>query len=127
MADEKANFAIVRDHVLNLYFPDINIFMEIDNITASKRKPQVCMIKGDPGNHGIFFIPKVNLPFIPDPGEPATNPYAETAVFALDMIFLPHMGKIEFADIIVMVKRDEKLTVSNRDISWHSVVLLKSG
>jgi len=101
--------------------------MEIDNIAASEHKPQVCMVKGDPGDHGILFIPKINLPFIPDPGEPAVNPYAETAVFALDVIFLPYMGKIEFADIIMMVKRDKELAVSNRDISWHSVVLLKSG
>jgi hypothetical protein len=54
-------------------------------------------------------------------------PDAKSTVSSLDMVSLADMRKIQVADVVVMIKTDEKFAVSNRDISRHLGFLLMSG
>jgi hypothetical protein len=39
------------------------------------------------------------------------------------MVFLAHMGKIEIAEAIVLIKTDQQAFISHRDVARHGVLL----
>jgi hypothetical protein len=93
--------------------------MKIYNITAHDEYAKVLMVKGYPGYQGVFLVSKINLPVCANPGKPVIYPDTEAAIFALHMVFLADMWKIEITDVVTLVETDEEFAVSNRYISWH--------
>jgi hypothetical protein len=83
------------------------------------------MIEGHTGNHRVFLVSQINFPVCTNPGKLVVHPDAEAAVFALHMIFLPYMRKIEITYVVMLVEADEKFAVSNRYIPRHFCILLE--
>ncbi len=107
---------------VQIFHPDlaqVDIFMKIDRVPAGHEQAQLRMVQVHSGYRGIGFKGLLQTPPLWDPAKMISGQEAETAHVAADMIFLSHMGKVEIPDPIVVVKADQKLTVSHRNVAGH--------
>jgi hypothetical protein len=100
--------------------------MEIDNIVAVKGEAQIAMIETDAGGERIAQIALADLPAgIAGPkelrlmlaGKIGVNPKAARP--RAGVVFLPDMGEIKIANLVLMVEGNEELSVPDRDITRH--------
>jgi|GEM_PF-6014733 hypothetical protein len=80
---------------------------------AHQKKPHFLVVKTHLGHQGVCQIREDSLPGVVHPREALIHPHSETTKAATHMIFLPHMGKIEIPDGIILVEANQKLSIAD--------------
>jgi hypothetical protein len=94
--------------------------VKIDCVIAAEKNSQSFIVQAYIGHQGIENVLQIHLPVFSHPREQAVNPDAESEIVAPYMVFLSHVRKIKVSNAVVTVETYKKLSITDRDISWHA-------
>jgi hypothetical protein len=77
------------------------------------------MVQGHVRDEGILLIEEFLFPFFTDPRKPVPGSHTKAAGVAAHMVLLSYMREIEVTDEIILVKTNQKPTVTYGDVTRH--------
>jgi len=105
--------------IFHHHLAEIDVLVEIHGIAAGEQNPQFVVKEIDLSHHGVRRVEKIPAPLRADPAEEAVSPDPKAAEVPGNMVLLTNMGKKQIANEVLLVKADQKMTVSHRNITWH--------
>ena len=114
MVEEEANVPRVFAQVANHDAPEIDRPMEVDRIGAGELEPEVVVDEANVADEGVRLVAQRSVPGARgDPGEFAVGPDPEPKWIVAAVVPETDMGKVDVADLIVRVERDEKTPIAD--------------
>jgi hypothetical protein len=113
--------------VLQFDLANEDVAVEINGVVAIHCQTKVAMVEGDAGGEGVTKVALTDLPArIAGPEQLAAlragdiTVDAEVAWPGAAVVFLPDMRKVDVANLVLMIERDQKRPVTDWYITRHA-------